>query len=154
MNTPLPIVMPRLRLALGVEQAVVVDDDVVADVDLVRMAQHDVLAEDDVRGRTTPSSSGYSVLRSARPERARHALREHGHELVLEQRRQPGRPTTSAAYFSRADCPASNSWSWARGIGVIGDHRRRGGAQLRASHAARYHASVRRMPSRSPTCGA
>ena len=37
-----------VRLALRVEQAVVVDDDVAADVNLVRMAQHDVLAEDDV----------------------------------------------------------------------------------------------------------
>ena len=37
-----------VRVALRVEQAVVVDDDVAADVDLVRVAQHDVLAEDDV----------------------------------------------------------------------------------------------------------
>src|ERR1700719_414862 len=37
-----------IRLAFRVQQAVVVDDDVGPDLDLVRMPQHHVLAEDDV----------------------------------------------------------------------------------------------------------
>src|SRR5690242_13912404 len=39
--------------ALRVEQAVVVDDDVVADENFVRMTQHDVLAEDHIRAAGT-----------------------------------------------------------------------------------------------------
>src|SRR5206468_2945743 len=35
-------------LALRVEQTVVVDDDIPADVNLVRMAEHDVLTEHDI----------------------------------------------------------------------------------------------------------
>ena len=48
MNTPLRDADAGVRLPFGVDQAVVVDDHVVADVNLVRMAKHDVLAEDDV----------------------------------------------------------------------------------------------------------
>ena len=101
MNTPLPIVMPGVRVALRVEQAVVVDDDVVADVDLVRMPQHDVLAEDDVAA-AAAEQPRIQRLAQREPERARDGLRDEHDELVLEQRAQPGRPTTSALYFARA----------------------------------------------------
>src|SRR5439155_69395 len=39
---------PAVVVALGVEQAVVIDDDIAADVNLVRMPEDDVLSEDDV----------------------------------------------------------------------------------------------------------
>ena len=66
MKTPLPIVMPRVGLALGVEQAVIVDDDVVADADLVRVPQHDTLTEDHVSP-TGAEEQRYRRLRSTRP---------------------------------------------------------------------------------------
>ena len=92
-NTPLPIVMPAIRVALGVDQAVVVDDDVVADADLVRMAQHDVLAEDDVAA-AGAEQRRIERLAQREAERAGHALRQQRDELVLEQRApvRDGRP--------------------------------------------------------------
>ena len=75
MNTPSPMRMPRLRLALRVEQAVVVDDDVAADVNLVRMAQHDVLAEDDVAA-ARAEQQRIQRLAQRQPERAGTRLRE------------------------------------------------------------------------------
>ena len=109
MNTPLPIVMPRLRLALGVEQAVVVDDDVVADVDLVRMAQHDVLPEDDVAA-ARAEQRRVERLAQHEPERARHrAARSSVTSSCQTSAPQPGCPTTRSAYFSRADRVRSKS---------------------------------------------
>ena len=75
MNTPSPIRMPRFDLALGVEEAVVVDHDVAADVNLVRVAQHDVLTEDDVAP-ARPEQPGYSALRSSSPNAPGPRLRE------------------------------------------------------------------------------
>ena len=98
MNTPLPIRMPRVRAALRVEQAVVVDDDVVADVDLVGMPQHDVLAEDDVAA-AAAEQHRVEGLAERQTERAGHALREQHDELVLEQRRQPGPADDQRAVF-------------------------------------------------------
>ena len=98
----------RVGLALGVEQAVVVDDDVVADVNLVRMPQHDVLAEDDVAAAAAEQPRIHR-LAQRETERARHRLRDEHDELVLEQRAQPGRPTMSALYFARAPPAARKS---------------------------------------------
>ena len=75
-------------LALGVDQAVVVDDDVAPDVDLVRMAQHDVLSEDDVAPARTQQQR-IQPLAQHEPERARSRLRGRHDELVLQQRPEP-----------------------------------------------------------------
>ena len=118
-NTPLPIVMPRVGVALGVEQAVVVDDDVVADADLARMPQHDVLAEHDVAA-AGAEQPRIQHLAQRQPEGARHPLAHQRDEFVLDERAtSPGRPTTSAAYLSRADVRASNSCSCAFGMSAI-----------------------------------
>ena len=80
-NTPLPSVMPRVARALGVETAVVVDDHVVADEDLVRMPQHDVHAERDVAA--DPAEHQRIELRAQeQAERARHPAAEQHRELV------------------------------------------------------------------------
>ena len=73
MKTPLPMRDAAVRVALGVEQAVVVDDDVVADADLVRMPEHDVLAEDDVAA-ARASERRIEHLAQREPERAGHRL--------------------------------------------------------------------------------
>ena len=82
-------------VALGVEQAVVVDHDVVADVNLVRMTQHDVLAEHDVAA-AAPSSSGYSVLRSASPSAPGTLCDSMTTSSYLSSAPSPGWPTISA----------------------------------------------------------
>jgi hypothetical protein len=58
-----------IRLALRIEQAVVVDDDVAADVNLVRVPQHDVLAEDDVlaAGPSSTDNTSSAARVRARP---------------------------------------------------------------------------------------
>ena len=61
--------------ALRVEQAVVVDDDVAADVNLVRMAEHDVLAEDDVPS-AGPEEQRVEGLAQRQAERAWARLRQ------------------------------------------------------------------------------
>ena len=144
MNTPLPMVMPSLPVALGVEQAVIVDHDVVADADLVRMAQGDVLAEDHVAA-AGAEQPGVHRLAERQAERARHPLRDEVHELVGQERAPAGRPTTSRWYFSRAPT-----------VGVEQLRLRRFDlARPAHSHpASRYQASVRPMPSRRPTRGA
>ena len=99
-----------VRLAFRIEQAVVVDDDVVADVDLVRVPQHDVLAEDDVaaarcraaadtatsaaRARARPASAWASVTISSYLNSAREAAAG----------RRPARRTSA-----RLDLPGAKS---------------------------------------------
>ena len=86
MNTPLADADAAVDLALRVEQAVVVDDDVVADVNLVRMPQHDVLAEDDVAAARSEQQR-IQRLPQRQAERAGAA---------------PARAMTTSSYFSSA----------------------------------------------------
>src|SRR5262249_25758294 len=76
---------PAVAVPLRVDEAVVVDHDVVADADLVRVPEHDVLAEDHV------APAGAEQQREERPsqrepERAGHVLRRELHALVAEKR--------------------------------------------------------------------
>src|SRR5580765_2058024 len=66
-----------------------------------------------------PSSDGKSVLRSASPSAPGTFCDRSCTISWCSSAPQPGRPITSAEYFSRADCPPENNWSWARGISVI-----------------------------------
>ena len=118
-NTPLPIVMPRVAVALGVEQAVVVDDDVVADADLARVAQHDVLAEDDVAA-AGAEQARVQRLAQHEPERPGHGLAHQRDQFVLDE----GPPARvgrrrARAYLSSAELRASNSCSCAFGMSAI-----------------------------------
>ena len=75
-----------IRLALGVDQAVVVDDDVAADVNLVRVAKHDVLTEHHV----APARSEQpriQQLSQQQAERAGPGLCDHHDQFVFQQRR-------------------------------------------------------------------
>ena len=90
----------------------IIDDDVVSDVDLVRMANDDVLAEDHV------SSAGaekerIKELPQREAERAREALAEGDHELVAEKRKQSRAADDQRReyMFSKADVPGSKSCS-------------------------------------------
>ena len=131
----------RVRLSLRVDEAVVVDDHVIADMNLVRMAQHDVLPEDDV----APAGAEQQRIQTSaqrEPQRARHALRQQHDELVLEERTPAGFADDQRRVF----CPGRD----ARPGELILDTR-----NLVHSHPrSLYHASVFRMPSRRPTCGA
>ena len=91
MNTPLPMVMPRLVSPLASSRQLSSIDDVVADADLVRMAQHDVLAEDDVAA-AGAEQRRVERLAQREPERAGHALRGERDELVPDERAPAGAP--------------------------------------------------------------
>ena len=94
-----------------------------------------------------PSSSGYSVLRSARPSAPGHLLRQQHDQLVPRSAPQPGAADHQRGVFLRGPtCPASNSWSCARGMDA---GRRAQPALSQSQPSARYQSSVRRMPSRS-----
>ena len=80
---------PAVAVALGVEQAVVVDDDVVPDADLVRMTEHDVLPEDHVAP-TRAEERRIQRFAQRESEGARHPLRREGHGLVLDERTHAG----------------------------------------------------------------
>ena len=69
----------------------VVEDDVVADPDLVRVAQHDVLTEDHVAA-TAGEERRIQRLAKRQSERARRALGRERDELVFDQR-TPSRPS-------------------------------------------------------------
>ena len=84
-----PDAYAAVRLALGVEQTVVVDDDVAADVNLVRMAEHDVLAKHDVAAART-EQPGVKHLSQQQTERARSRLRQRDDQLVHQQGAQAG----------------------------------------------------------------
>src|SRR6185295_8309986 len=80
---------PGVAIALRVDQAVVVDHHVVADADLVRMAQHDVLAEDDVPA-ARAEERREERLAQRETERAGHVLAEELHEFVVKERAPAG----------------------------------------------------------------
>ena len=130
----------EVRLALGVDQTVIVDDHVVADVNLVRVAHDDVLAEDHaVPARA--KQPGIHDLAQREADRAGESLRQHDDQLASPaSAARPGRPTTSAWYLSRLDCPGAKSWSCAlamTGFGAAPRHRtgrRRIVVDVRASH--------------------
>ena len=149
MNTPSPMRMPRFDSPFASIRQLSSIDDVAADVDLVRVTQDDVLAEDDVA--------------AARPQQHRvQRLAEH----------QPQRARATTARTSRS----ARSFSSAPEPGPADDERRVLRAARRAgreqlllgfadrqlcgvrrftSHpSVRYQSRVRRMPSRSPTRGA
>src|SRR5580765_1455885 len=63
-------------VALGVDQAVVVDDDIAADVNLVGMAQHHVLTEHDVAA-ARAQQHRIQRLTDRQPQRTRPRLRAH-----------------------------------------------------------------------------
>src|SRR5690606_39672784 len=65
--------------------AVVVDHDVVADANLVRMSEDDVLAEDDVPA-AAPEQHGIERLPEREPQRARNVLSDEQDELVPRER--------------------------------------------------------------------
>ena len=71
---------PGVRFTLGIDEAVVVDDDVVADADLVRMPKHDVLAEDDIPS-ACAQQQRIQRFSQCQPERTGHRLRQQYHEL-------------------------------------------------------------------------
>jgi hypothetical protein len=87
-----------VRLALGVHEAVVVDDHIVADMNLVGVAEHDVLAENHVSA-ARAEQERIERLAQDETERPRARLREGDDKLVLQERRETRRPTTSASYF-------------------------------------------------------
>ncbi len=108
MNTPSDP-DPDVRLALGIDQAVVVDHDVVADVNLVRMPQHDVLAEDDVAAARSEERR-IQRLSQRESERTRTALRERDDQLVLQERPKIRFPDDERRVFLRArSFPVANS---------------------------------------------
>ncbi len=72
-------------VAFRVEETVVVDDDVVADLNLVRMAQHDVLAEDDIPP-DFAEQEWIEDLPQRQSERARRGLSGQRDEFVENQR--------------------------------------------------------------------
>ena len=133
-----------MALALGVEQTVIVDDDVVADADAVRMAQRDVLAEDDAAPARAEQPRIHR-LAQGQAERARHPLRDQVDQLVAEQRAPAGSADDQPLIlFARSD------------LGVE-ELRLRGLDLACAAHshpASRYQARVRPMPSRRSTVGA
>ena len=75
----------KTRLPIRMPQTVVVDHDVFPEVNLVWMAQHDILSEDDVR--SARSEKG-RVQRFAQREAdgSRTRLRKHDDQLVFDQR--------------------------------------------------------------------
>ena len=104
---------------LRVDQAVVVDHHVVADPDLVRDGAARRSGRRRRCGRRRRAATGRaSCAARARARRARSATAAARARSAAAPP-SPGRPTTSAEYFSRADCPPANSWSCARGISVI-----------------------------------
>src|SRR5439155_8920560 len=96
-----------VRFAFCVEEAVVVDHDVVAEANLVRMSQHDVLTEDDVAP-ARAEEPRVQHLAQGEPERARNSLRGEHDELMLDKRAQ-SRPADNelgvlrAARFARRE---------------------------------------------------
>src|SRR5262249_41588879 len=66
------------------EKAVVVDDDVTTEMNLVRMAQHNVLPEDDVAA-TRSQQPRVQGLAEHETEGSGHGLRRGHNQLVLEQ---------------------------------------------------------------------
>jgi hypothetical protein len=68
---------PLVARSLGVEQAVVVDDDVVTDADFPWMTQHHVLAEDDAAA-AGAEQRRIQQLPQREPQRPGHALRPEG----------------------------------------------------------------------------
>src|SRR5947207_9633247 len=70
---------------LGIEETVVVDGDVAADVNLVRMAEDDVLAEYDVAAARSEEERVQDVSQRETERPAARLCREHD-ELVLDQR--------------------------------------------------------------------
>ena len=87
MNTPSPIRMPRFDSPLASSEAVVVDDDVVADMNLVGVAEHDVLAENHVSAARTEEQR-IERLAQDETERPGARLRERHDKLVLQERRE------------------------------------------------------------------
>src|SRR6187397_2361239 len=75
----------NIRLAFGVEQAVIVDDNVVTDLDLVRMAKNHVLAEDNIVA-ALAKEPGIANLSQGQPKPAGDGLRDKRHQFVLDQR--------------------------------------------------------------------
>ena len=131
-------------VALGVEQAVIVDHHVVADADAMRMAQGDVLAEDHAAA-ARAEQPGIHRLAQRQAERARHPLRDQVHQLVGQQRAPAG---------SADDQPLVLLARPHLGVEQL-RLRRFDLARPAHSHpASRYQASVRPMPSRRPTRGA
>ena len=108
-KTPLPILMPALASPFASSRQLSSIDDVVADADLVRVPQHDVLSEDHVAA-AGAEQARIERLPQREAERARHVLATAScTSSYFRSAPQPGRPTTSAEYFSRADCPVEKS---------------------------------------------
>ena len=118
MNTPLPIAMPRLRLALRVEQAVVVDRR--------RCRRCGSCADGAARrsgrrrrcARRRRAAADTAPCAAPGPSAPGTHCDEQLHELVADQqRRQPGAADDRARCTSRAPtCRGANSWSCARGM--------------------------------------
>ena len=98
--------------ALGVEAALIVDDHVVADADLVRMAQRDVHAEDDVAADRAEDQR----IQLGAEEQAERAGHPAGHAASPARSatsgHSPGRPTTRSRYLSTFERCSSNSSCW------------------------------------------
>ncbi len=94
-------------VALGVEQTVVVDHHVVSDADLVRMAQHDVLTENDAAA-ARAEERGIQRLAQREPERAGYVLRQQDDRFVLDQRAQswPADHQRSSTFVAGRRSPA------------------------------------------------
>ena len=97
-------------LALRVEQTVVVDDDIAADVDLVRMAEHDVLTEHDIAAAQNRAAMGRGLAKH-QTECARAACASMTTNSCFRSAPMPGRPTTRSLYLARGDFPRADSWS-------------------------------------------
>src|SRR5262245_8823152 len=78
-----------IRVSFGVEQAVVVDHDVVSKVDLVGMSNYHVLPEDDAAP-ARPEEQRIERLAQREPQCAWHMLRHQHDGLVSEERTPTG----------------------------------------------------------------
>ena len=136
-NTPSPIRMPGVHDAFRVEQTVVVDDHVAADVDLVGVTQHDVLSEHDVAA-AGPEQRRIERLPQRQTQRASPGLSKHHDELIVEQRPEAGAPDDQLGVLPRGStCPPRTAAP----------------ALYEPQPCCRYHSSVRATPSRTRTLG-
>ena len=134
-KTPLPMRMPRLVVPFASSRQLSSMTTLLADVDLVRMAQHDVLAEDDVAA-AGAEQRRIERLAQRQPERAGTRLREHDDQLVLQQRAETRPPDHELGVFLPARLAGREQL-----VLRLADPRRAAG-YVRASHASRYQSSV------------
>src|SRR5262249_2094688 len=78
-----------IGVSLRIEQAVVVHDDVAADVNLVRVSEHDILAEYDVPAAGSEEQR-IEYVAQYQSERTGTPLRDHDDQFMADKRREAG----------------------------------------------------------------